>query len=168
MHRALPAILALAAAVWTGPAVAQPSSVAAAVAPTGRVYTVRGDLTAARALDLQAALRAGFRRIAVTSRGGEVLVARAMADLMNRADAVLVAEGQCHSACAYLWLATRRHELGKDANLALHATFDDAGPNDFGVFWLREMGRPDLVPLARSRELQPLTSAQLGIERAAP
>lgn len=168
MRRILLAALAAAAAGATGPAHAQAGTMAAAIAPTGRVYAIRGDLTAARALDLQAALRAGFRRIAVTSRGGEVLVARAMADLLNRADAVLVAEGQCHSACAYLWLATRRHELGKDADLALHATFDDAGPNDFGVFWLREMGRPDLVPLARSRELQPLTSAQLGIERAAP
>lgn len=134
------------------------------VASTGQVYALRGDMTAELALDLQAALRAGFRRITITSRGGEVLVARAMADLLNRAGAVLVAESQCHSSCAYLWLATHRHELGRDADLALHATFDKAGPNDFGVFWLREMGRSDLAPWALSSDLHRLSARELRVE----
>ena len=126
-----------------------------------RTFILRGDLTASLALDLQAALRAGFRRVVVTSRGGEVLVARAMADLLNRHEAVLVAQGQCHSACTYMWLATRRRELGKDADLALHATFDNYGPNDFGELWLKELGRADLMPWARGTELHHLTRQEL-------
>ncbi len=31
-----------------------------------------------------------------------MLVGRAMADLLNRHEAVLVAQGQCHSACTYM------------------------------------------------------------------
>lgn len=126
-----------------------------------RTFALHGDLTAALALDLKAALRAGFQRIVVTSRGGEVLVARAMADLLNRHEAVLVAQGQCHSACTYMWLATRRRALGKDADLALHATFDDDGPNDFGELWLKELGRPDLMRWARTRELHHLGAQEL-------
>ena len=126
-----------------------------------RTFALHGDLTAALALDLKAALRAGFRRIVVTSRGGEVLVARAMADLLNRHEAVLVAQGQCHSACTYMWLATKRRALGKDADLALHATFDDDGPNDFGELWLKELGRPDLMRWARTRELHHLGAQEL-------
>jgi hypothetical protein len=133
-----------------------------------RTYALRGDLTAALALDLQAALRAGFRRITVTSRGGEILVARAMADLLNRAGASLVAQGQCHSACTYMWLATKRRELGTDADLALHATFDDHGPNDFGELWLRELGRSDLARWARTGELHHLTPSEVEPERAKP
>lgn len=159
MRRVTLATLALLAAVGVLPAQAQLER--ASATPAERVYALRGDLVASLALDLQAALRAGFKRIAVTSRGGEVLVARAMADLLNRADAVLVAEGQCHSACTYLWLATKKRELGKDADLALHATFDAAGPNDFGQLWLRELGRPDLERWARSTELHHLTPQEL-------
>ena len=141
------------------------------VAPSDRSersFTLRGDLTAALALDLQAALRAGFRRIVITSRGGEVLVARAMADLMNRHEAVLVAQGQCHSACAYMWLATRQRELGKDPDLALHATFDKVGPNDFGELWLKELGRTDLMRWARAHELHHLTPQELEPGARAP
>ena len=155
------ALLAFAILTVGSAAPAQAQLQRTAAAPVERIYALRGDLLASLALDLQAALRAGFKRIAVTSRGGEVLVARAMADLLNRAGAVLVAEGQCHSACAYLWLATKRHELGKDADLALHATFDAAGPNDFGQLWLRELGRADLEPWARSTELHHLTPREL-------
>ena len=36
-----------------------------------------------------------------------MLVGRAMADLLNRHEAVLVAQGQCHSACTYMWLNER-------------------------------------------------------------
>ncbi len=159
MRKAILAALAIFGTGGTLPAQAQLER--AAATPAERVYALRGELVASLALDLQAALRAGFKRIAVTSRGGEVLVARAMADLLNRADAVLVAEGQCHSACAYLWLATRRRELGKDADLALHATFDAAGPNDFGQLWLRELGRSDLERWARSTELHHLSPQEL-------
>ena len=133
-----------------------------------RTFTLRGDLTASLALDLQAALRAGFRRVVVTSRGGEVLVARAMADLLNRHEAVLVAQGQCHSACAYMWLATRRREIGKDADLALHATFDNYGTNDFGELWLKELGRADLTRWARGRDLHHLTSEELEPDTRTP
>lgn len=133
-----------------------------------RTFTLRGDLTASLALDLQAALRAGFRRVVVTSRGGEVLVARAMADLLNRHEAVLVAQGQCHSACTYMWLATKRRALGKDADLALHATFDNYGPNDFGEFWLKELGRADLMRWARGTELHHLTPQELEPGTRAP
>lgn len=159
------AALAFAAAAISGPARAESQALPV---PAERTYALRGDLTAALALDLQAALRAGFRRLSVTSRGGEVLVARAMADLLNRHDALLVAEGQCHSACAYLWLATRRHALGPQADLALHATFDAAGTNDFGALWLAELGRKDLVRWARSSELHHLTPQDLDPEAKTP
>ena len=95
--------------------------------PSEQTYALRGEFTALLALDLQVALRAGFRRFTVTSSGGEVLVARVMATLMNSVDAVVVAEGQCHSACAYFWLATSRRELGEDAHIALQAAFDTTG-----------------------------------------
>ena len=133
-----------------------------------RAFSLQGDLTAALALELQAALHAGFRRIFITSRGGEVLVARAMADLLNRNGALLIAQGQCHSACAYMWLATRRHQLGKEADLALHATFDDHGTNDFGELWLKELGRSDLAHWARHRDLHHLAPAELAPETAEP
>lgn len=130
-------------------------------ARSARTFALRGDLTAALAMDLKAALRAGFRRIVITSRGGEVLVARAMADLLNRHEAVLVAQGQCHSACTYMWLATKRRALERGADLALHATFDDDGPNDFGELWLKELGRSDLARWARTRELHHLEPQEI-------
>lgn len=111
---------------------------------------MRGDLVASWVLDLEAVLRPDFKRIAIPSRDGEVLVIHAMADLLYWADAVLVAWGQCHSTCAYLWLATKRRELGKNADLALRAAFEDAGPNGFGQLWLRGLGRTDLECWARS------------------
>lgn len=157
--RSFLAILALAIAVPFAGAAGQVNRVSDGLAE--RAYALRGDLTASLALDLQAALRAGFRRIAITSRGGEVLVARAMGDLINQAGALLVADGQCHSACTYLWLASRRRALGREADLALHATFDNFGVSDFGELWLRELGFPSFARWARSRDLHHLSPDDL-------
>ena len=96
-----------------------------------------------------------------TSRGGEMLAAREIAKMLSGANAELSAEGQCHSACAYLWLATPRHTLGPAANLAVHASYDGRGANDYGARWLIEMGRSDLAIWAKSLDMHYLTDREL-------
>jgi len=112
---------------------------------------------------LENALREGHRRFQITSRGGEMLPARAMADLLNEANATIVVHGQCHSSCAYMWLATLSHGLGERPHLALHASYNAYGLNDYGERWLKEIGRPDLAIFARSSDLHYLTFDELGL-----
>ena len=90
-------------------------------------------------------------------------IAKAMADLLNQANATVVAHGQCHSSCAYMWLATLNHGLGERSHLALHASYNAYGLNDYGERWLKEMGRSDLAVWARSSDLHYLTFDELGL-----
>lgn len=122
---------------------------------------LRGDIDARSVETLVAAIRRGQREFAITSRGGEFMAAREMADLLNRSGSTLVAVGQCHSSCAYLWLAVRNHRLGAAADLALHASYTAAGPTNHGELWLREIGREDLVQWARSMDMRRLSAKDL-------
>lgn len=124
-------------------------------------YTLDGDINEDMRQRLEAALQKGRVKIQITSRGGEMLPARAMASMLNQADATLIVRGQCHSSCAYLWLATTSHRLGPGAHLALHSSYDANGLNDYGEHWLKDMGRADLAVWARSAELHHLTIEDL-------
>jgi len=122
---------------------------------------ISGDIDVRMVSAVRAALDNGFRKIVITSRGGEMLAAREIAKMLSGANAELSAEGQCHSACAYMWLATPRHTLGPAANLAVHATYDGRGANDYGARWLVEMGRSDLAIWAKSLDMHYLTDREL-------
>jgi hypothetical protein len=126
-------------------------------------YLLIGDINDGMRQRLEKALLEGHRRFGITSRGGEMLPARAMADLLNKANATVVAHGQCHSSCAYLWLATQSHGLGERSHLALHASYNAYGLNDYGERWLKDRGRPDLAVWARSSDLHYMTFDELGL-----
>jgi hypothetical protein len=126
-------------------------------------YQLVGDINEGMRQRLEHALREGHRRFQITSRGGEMLPARAMAELLNQANATIVAHGQCHSSCAYMWLATLSHGLGERAHLALHSSYNAYGLNDYGERWLKAIGRPDLAVWARSDDLHYLTFDELGL-----
>jgi hypothetical protein len=128
-----------------------------------RTYVLAGDIGGEMVLDLEAAIKAGYRAFTVSSRGGEMLAARAMAGMLDRSGATLVAQGQCHSACAYLWLAVHNHRLASNVNLAIHASYNNQGISNYGELWLMEMDRADLAPFARSMELHQLSPAELRI-----
>lgn len=127
------------------------------------VVELRGDIDAGTVRTLVAAIRRGQREFAITSRGGEFMVAREMAELLNESGSTLVAVGQCHSSCAYLWLASQKRRLGPSANLALHASYTAEGITNHGELWLREMGRADLAQWARSKEMRELSVRDLRI-----
>lgn len=124
---------------------------------------LRGDIDGRSVQTLAAAIRRGQREFVITSRGGEFMAAREMADLLNSSGSTLIAVGQCHSSCAYLWLAVRQHRLGAAANLALHASYTAEGVTSHGEMWLREIGREDLAQWARSMEMRGLTVQDLRI-----
>ena len=126
-----------------------------------RTFAISGDINIHMVNAVRAALDNGFRKIVITSRGGEMLAAREIAKMLSGANAELSAEGQCHSACAYMWLATPRHTLGPAANLAVHASYDGRGANDYGARWLVEMGRSDLAIWAKSLDMHYLTDREL-------
>lgn len=126
-----------------------------------RVVELRGDIDAGTVRALADAIRRGQREFVITSRGGEFMAARAMAELLNGSGSTLVAAGQCHSSCAYLWLAAWKHRLGPSANLALHASYTAEGITNHGEVWLQEMGRADLVQWARSKEMRELSARDL-------
>ena len=128
-----------------------------------RMVELRGDIDARSVQTLAAAIRRGQREFVITSRGGEFMAAREMADLLNGSGSTLIAVGQCHSSCAYLWLAARQHRLGTAAHLALHASYTAEGITNHGEQWLREIGRDDLVQWARSKEMRGLTVHDLRI-----
>ena len=128
-----------------------------------RMVELRGDIDARSVQTLAAAIQRGQREFVITSRGGEFMAAREMADLLNGSGSTLIAVGQCHSSCAYLWLAARQHRLGTAANLALHASYTAEGITNHGEQWLREIGRDDLVQWARSKEMRGLTVHDLRI-----
>jgi hypothetical protein len=129
----------------------------------GRTIELRGDIDARSVRTLAVAVRQGKREFAITSRGGEFMAAREMADILNDSGSTLIAVGKCHSSCAYLWLATRQHRLGAAANLALHATYTTEGITNHGEQWLLEIGRNDLAKWARNRELHRLTIEDMNI-----
>ena len=128
-----------------------------------RMVELRGDIDARSVQTLAAAIRRGQREFVITSRGGEFMAAREMADLLNGSGSTLIAVGQCHSSCAYLWLAARQHRLGTAAHLALHASYTAEGITNHGEQWLREIGREDLAQWARSKEMRGLTVHDLRI-----
>lgn len=131
-----------------------------AAAPADAV-ALRGDINEDTVQLLAAAIRRGQREFVITSRGGEFLAAREMAELINDTGSTLVAAGQCHSSCAYLWLAVQKRRLGQAANLALHATYRTDGITNHGELWLREMGRPDLAKWAQSADMHVLSMQEL-------
>jgi hypothetical protein len=125
------------------------------------VVALRGDINEGTVQLLAAAIRRGQREFVITSRGGEFLAAREMADLINDTGSTLVAVGQCHSSCAYLWLAAHKRRLGRAANLALHATYRTDGITNHGELWLHEMGRSDIAKWAQSADMHVLSMEEL-------
>ena len=124
---------------------------------------VAGDIDAGMIARLEKSIAHGSRVFSITSRGGELMVARDMAAALNRSGSTLVARGQCHSACAYLWLATGQRQVGPHADLALHASYNAEGVTAHGEQWLREIGRADLAHWAVSRDFHHLTVDELGL-----
>lgn len=125
---------------------------------------VAGDIDAGMIARLEQSIARGKRTFSITSRGGELLVAREMAATLNRSGSTLVARGQCHSACAYLWLAAERRQVGPAADLALHASYNAHGVTGHGEQWLREIGREDLAHWAVSKDFHHLTVEELGLQ----
>jgi hypothetical protein len=123
---------------------------------------VAGDIDAGMIGRLEQSIARGNRIFSITSRGGELLVAREMAAVLNRSGSTLVARGQCHSACAYLWLAAERRQVGPAADLALHASYNADGVTGHGEQWLREIGREDLAHWAVSKDFHHLTADEIG------
>lgn len=124
---------------------------------------IAGDIDAGMFSRLELSIMRGNRIFSITSRGGELMVAREMATALNRSGSTLVAHGQCHSACAYLWLAAERRKVGPTADLALHASYNAEGVTRHGERWLVDIGRSDLAHWAVSRDFHHLTADELGL-----
>jgi membrane-bound ClpP family serine protease len=131
--------------------------------PNAAPVPVGGYIDAGMIAQLEKSIARGNRVYSITSRGGELMVAREMAAALNRSGSTLVAQGQCHSACAYLWLATERRQVGPSADLALHASYNAEGVTPHGEQWLREIGRADLAHWAVSRDFHHLSIDELGL-----
>jgi hypothetical protein len=129
--------------------------------PPEHTFEMAGDIDGRMVASVEFALSNGFRKFVITSRGGEMLAARQMSEMFNDASAELAARGQCHSACAYMWLATSLRKLGPAAHLALHASYTAYGPNDYGARWLVQMGRPDLTSWSHSLDMHYLTDSEI-------
>ena len=91
-----------------------------------------------------------------------MLLAAAMAGMINNSGSKLTAESNCYSACAYMLLAAKNRHVAEDADVRIHSSFTPDGQSDFGYRWLQSIGRSDIAEKwGRSMNLHRLTAQEI-------